>query len=50
MVKIQLNANKQFTITLPRPVIEAMNWKKGDDIVFRLGDDNTTLTLVRAKC
>ena len=32
MVKLQHDANGQYKITLPKSIIEAKRWKKGDSI------------------
>jgi len=32
MVKLQFDLNKQYKITLPKALIDAMGWAKGNDI------------------
>jgi len=36
MVKLQFENNKQFKVTLPKQIIKAKGWKKGDEIVVIL--------------
>ena len=38
MVKLQYDLNKQFKITLPKQIVLAKNWKKGDKLVFEIDD------------
>ena len=44
MVKLQYDLNKQYKITLPKALIEAKGWKKGDLIIIGL-DDKGSITL-----
>ena len=44
MVKLQYDRNGQFKITLPKPIILAKGWKKGDRIVIML-DEKGNLVL-----
>lgn len=44
MVKLQFDRNQQYKITLPKALIEAKGWKKGDRIRIGLdGDGNLVL-------
>ena len=36
MVKLQFDANEQFKITLPKSIVMAKKWKKGDTIEIEL--------------
>lgn len=38
MVKLQFDKNQQFKITLPKQIITAKKWKKGDIISVELND------------
>lgn len=38
MVKLQFANGKQYKITLPKPIVEAKGWKKGDLIKVRIND------------
>ncbi|MBS3176055.1 hypothetical protein J4457_02350 [Candidatus Woesearchaeota archaeon] len=38
MVKLQFDSNKQFKITLPKQILVAKGWKKGDEIGIQLND------------
>ena len=38
MVKLQYDGNKQFKITLPKQLVLAKKWKKGDILIFELDD------------
>ena len=44
MVKLQFDSNKQFKVTLPKQILLAKGWKKGDEIKIEL-DDNGNLIL-----
>ena len=44
MVKLQFDNNQQFKITLPKQIIQAKGWKKGDKITIIL-DGNGNLVL-----
>ena len=46
MVKLQFENNQQFKITLPKQIILAKGWKKGDKINIQL-DDKGNLILNR---
>jgi len=46
MVKLQYDNNKQFKITLPKSIVEAKGWKKGDIIKIKL-DEQGNIVLVR---
>ncbi len=44
MVKLQFDNNQQFKITLPKPIVLAKSWKKGDDINIEIdGEGNIIL-------
>lgn len=36
MVRLQYDANKQFKITLPKQLVLAKRWKKGDKLLFEI--------------
>lgn len=38
MVKLQFPNKKQYKITLPKQIVEAKGWKKGDKIIVRIND------------
>ncbi|MCP3684157.1 MAG: hypothetical protein GY861_15860 [bacterium] len=38
MVKLQFDSNEQFKITLPKQIVLAKKWKKGDNIVIEIDD------------
>jgi bifunctional DNA-binding transcriptional regulator/antitoxin component of YhaV-PrlF toxin-antitoxin module len=38
MVKLQFDSNGQFKITLPKPIMLAKKWKKGDEIIIELDE------------
>ena len=44
MVKLQFDSNKQFKLTLPKQILLAKGWKKGDNIIIEL-DENGNLIL-----
>ncbi|MBS3133287.1 AbrB/MazE/SpoVT family DNA-binding domain-containing protein [Candidatus Woesearchaeota archaeon] len=44
MVRLQYDSNLQFKITLPKQIVLAKRWKKGDKLVFEI-DDNGNLVL-----
>ena len=46
MVKLQYDNNQQFKITLPKQIILAKGWKKGDKINIKL-DNKGDLVLNR---
>jgi|TARA_B100001971_G_C18114632_1_gene496129 bifunctional DNA-binding transcriptional regulator/antitoxin component of YhaV-PrlF toxin-antitoxin module len=35
-MKLQYDTNNQFKVTLPKKILEAMGWKKGDKIKVEL--------------
>ena len=39
MVKLQYDSNKQFKITLPKQILLAKGWKKGDNLKIELDAD-----------
>jgi len=43
MVKLQFDNNKQFKITLPKAIIDAKGWKKGDPIKIQLDSQGNLL-------
>jgi hypothetical protein len=48
MVKLQYDSNEQFKITLPKPIVLAKRWKKGDRIDIEL-DERGDLVLRRTR-
>ena len=44
MVKLQYENNQQFKITLPKQIVSAKGWKKGDSIKIML-DSNGNIVL-----
>ena len=38
MVKLQFANKKQYKITLPKQIVEAKGWKKGDEIKVRINN------------
>ena len=48
MVKLQFDNNKQFKITLPKQIVEAKGWDKGDKLDIRL-DDRGNIVILKAK-
>ncbi len=38
MVKIQYDQNKQFKITLPKPIVLAKKWEKGDELDVEINE------------
>ncbi|MDP7323369.1 MAG: AbrB/MazE/SpoVT family DNA-binding domain-containing protein [Candidatus Woesearchaeota archaeon] len=36
MVKLQFDQNKQYKVTLPKQILEAIGWKKGDPLKVEL--------------
>ena len=46
MVKLQYDQNKQFKITLPKQIVLAKGWKKGDKLEFEI-DNNGSYQLLR---
>jgi len=48
MVKLQYDSNKQYKITLPKQIITAKGWKKGD-ILEIIIDNNGDLIIKTTK-
>ena len=49
-MKLQLTKNNQHFMTLPLSVINALGWKKGDDLLVSVtGKDRIQLDRVREK-
>lgn len=46
MPKLQYDLNKQYKLTLPKALVEAKGWKKGDNLSVVL-DDHSNLVLKR---
>ena len=46
MVKLQYDANGQFKLTLPKALMTAKGWKKGDNILLQL-DSKGNIILVK---
>lgn len=42
-MKLQLTKNDQYIITLPKQIVLALNWAKGDKLTFKL--DNKKLAI-----
>ncbi len=38
MVKLQFPNKKQYQVTLPKQIVEAKGWKKGDKIIVKIND------------
>ncbi|MBI2137130.1 AbrB/MazE/SpoVT family DNA-binding domain-containing protein [Candidatus Woesearchaeota archaeon] len=36
MVKLQYDSNRQFKITLPKQIVLAKGWRKGDTLLFEI--------------
>ncbi len=49
MTKLQHDTNNQFKITLPKKVLEALGWKKGDEIKIELDSFNNLILKNEAK-
>lgn len=49
MVKLQFDNNKQFKITLPKAIIDAKGWNKGDDIKIELDSHGNIILKVPKK-
>ena len=47
MVRLQHDQNSQFKITLPKPLVLAKKWKKGDVLYFEL--DNIGNIIIKKK-
>jgi len=47
MVKLQYDLNKQFKITLPKSLILAKAWKKGDELDVILDKDGNLVLVKR---
>lgn len=43
MVKLQYDSNKQYKITLPKQIVLAKKWKKGDKLMFEIDDRGNLL-------
>jgi len=43
MVKLQFDSNKQFKVTLPKQILVAKGWQKGDDIVIILDNEGNLI-------
>lgn len=39
MVRLQFDQNKQYKLTLPKALIDAKGWKKGDRIKIELDNE-----------
>ncbi|MCX8147437.1 MAG: AbrB/MazE/SpoVT family DNA-binding domain-containing protein [Candidatus Woesearchaeota archaeon] len=48
MVRLQFDLNKQYKITLPKAIIEAKGWKKGDELKIAL-DENGNIVIINQK-
>ncbi len=47
MVKLQFDNNKQYKITLPKALIEALRWKKGDEVDISLNNKGEIVLKVK---
>ncbi|MBS3127855.1 hypothetical protein J4410_01820 [Candidatus Woesearchaeota archaeon] len=43
MVKLQFDSNKQFKITLPKQILVAKGWNKGDEIKIQLDEQGNLI-------
>ena len=43
MVRLQFDKNRQYKLTLPKQIIEAKGWSKGDTIKVMLGENGDLL-------
>ena len=50
MVKLQYDANKQFKITLPKQIVLAKKWKKGDVLQFEIDDEGNLVVKIHFVC
>ncbi len=48
MAKIQFN-NRQYTVTIPKDIIERMKWKKGTKIIVGKGVENNIVYIEEMK-
>ena len=39
MVKLQYDSNSQYKITLPKPIVVAKKWKRGDELVVEFDSE-----------
>ncbi len=46
MVKLQFPNRKQYMLTLPKKLVEAIGWEMGDEIRVRI-NDNGNIVLLR---
>ncbi len=49
MVKLQFDKNKQYKITLPKVLVEALKWNKGDEIEINLGSKGELILKLKNK-
>ncbi len=49
MVKLQFDNNKQYKITLPKALIEALKWNKGDEIDIALNTKGEIVLKVKKR-
>jgi bifunctional DNA-binding transcriptional regulator/antitoxin component of YhaV-PrlF toxin-antitoxin module len=49
MVKLQFDLNKQYKITLPKAIIEAKGWKKGDKVRISLDDKGNIILNIKGR-
>ncbi len=47
MVKLQFDNNKQYKITLPKAIVEALKWKKGDDVIITINNKGEIVLKVK---
>ncbi|MBS3119389.1 AbrB/MazE/SpoVT family DNA-binding domain-containing protein [Candidatus Woesearchaeota archaeon] len=42
-MKLQYDSNEQFKLTLPKSLLEALKWQKGDSIKIELAQEKLVL-------
>lgn len=49
MVKLQFDLNKQYKITLPKAIVEALGWEKGSEIKVGLDKEGNIILTKRGE-
>jgi len=49
MAKLIQNKNKQFSVNLPKDVVESIGWKKGDNIIISKMPEKNIIFIERVK-
>ena len=49
MIKLQFVNGKQYKITLPKSIVEAKGWKKGDELKIVLDDKGNLIIKKESK-